>query len=383
MNKRELVSSGAVGRITLFVSSLAGGGAERVMLTLAEAFADRGYSVDLVVTSARGALAEAVPDSVRLVDLGARRIATSLPALVRYFRREKPALMLSALASTNCLAVWAHQLTGVSTRLILSEHSHLSSAASNALTLRGRLLPALMRRAYPKADGVVAVSKGVANDLEKTLGLSRERIQVIYNPVVTPRILEMSQEPIAHEWFDSVQPPVILSAGRLTPPKDYPNLLRAFKRVRARREVRLMILGEGEEREALEQYAEKLGIHDDVLLPGFVTNPYAYMRAAAVFVLSSRWEGFGNVLAEALACGAPVVSTDCPSGPAEILDYAGEGLLVPVGNAFELSKAINKVLDVQDLRSNGNERVLSGFSQEAISEQYLQYLAGRRPASAV
>jgi len=282
--------------------------------------------------------------------------------------------MLSALASTNCLAIWARQISGVNTRLILSEHSHLSVASKESGSWRTKLLPRLMRGAYPKADGIVAVSAGVADDLATTLGLPRESIRVIYNPVVTPRMLEMSQEPLEHEWFGADQPPVILSVGRLTAAKDYATLLRAFAVLRERRSARLVILGEGEERQALEQLAVELGIQDDVALPGFVRNPYSYMRAVAVFVLTSRWEGFGNVLAEAMACGTPVVSTDCPSGPAEIIKYAGEGLLADVGKPLEISRKIEIALDSWGSISNPNERVLRGFSQAAVAELYLRLL---------
>ena len=365
-----------VRRITLFMTGLAGGGAELVMLTLAEAFADRGYGVDLVVTNAQGPLAADVPEAVRLVDLGAWRIIASLPALVRYFRREKPAVMLSAMAPANCLAVWALQLSGAGTRLILSEHNHLSVASKGGSSRRAKLLPRLMRRAYPKADGIVAVSGGVADDLATTLGLPRESIQVIYNPVVTPRMLEMSREPLDDEWFGADQPPVILSVGRLTAQKDYGTLLRAFAAVRKTQPTRLMILGEGEERQALEQLAEELGIQEDIALPGFVRNPYRYMRAAAVFVLSSRWEGFGNVLAEAMACGTPVVSTDCPSGPSEILENGRWGALVPIADADVLNQTIVRAMDGQ-IAATEDERGkhVQVFSDEVVVDQYLNILA--------
>ncbi|NLO89188.1 MAG: glycosyltransferase, partial [Clostridia bacterium] len=187
---------------------------------------------------------------------------------------------------------------------------------------------------------VVAVSQGVADDLVKTTGLMRELIKVIYNPIVTPELLEKAKESIGHPWFKPGQPPVILSAGRLTAAKDFPTLIHAFARVRAERLARLMILGEGEERPNLESLVRELGLESDVSMPEFVENPYAYMARAAVFVLSSAWEGFGNVLVEAMAVGTPVVSTDCPSGPAEILEGGKWGKLVPVGDVEKLAKAL-------------------------------------------
>lgn len=334
-------------QVALFMPNLGGGGAERVMLTLAEALVERGQRVDLVVTRATGALRGDVPEEVRLIDLHAHRIITSVPGLARYLRRERPVAVLSAMSATNCVAVWARQLSGLCTRLVLSEHSTLSVASASAATRRGRWMPNLMRWAYPKADAIVAVSRGVANDLAAQLNMPRERIGVIYNPVVTPRMLALSREPLDHPWFQADEPPVVLGVGRLVPAKDFATLLRAFAIVRAQRPTRLVILGEGEQRALLERLAGELGIANDVQMPGFVANPYQYMRAARVFALSSRWEGFGNVLAEAMACGAPVVSTDCASGPAEILEDGKWGQLVPVGQSALLAAAIRNALSTQ------------------------------------
>lgn len=359
-------------RVALFMTGLAGGGAERVMLTLAEEFARSGHKVDLVVTSARGPLRKDVPDTVRLVDLGAPRIICSLPALVRYFRREHPVAMLSAMCSANCVAIWAKSLARARTRLIVCEHSTLSRASESALTRRGRLLPTLMRYTYPKADGVVAVSRGVADDLAQAINFPSERIEVIYNPVVTPRMLELSRQQPDHPWFTEGEPPVILAVGRLTKAKDFPTLMRAFAVVRQQRTARLMILGEGEEREALERLAAELGIESEVVLPGFASNPYAYMRAASVFVLSSRWEGFGNVLVEAMACGTPVVATDCQSGPAEIIEDGKWGGLVSAGNAGELAGAIQHTLaGCANIQSCDRAK---DFKQEYMAPQYLKTL---------
>lgn len=363
-------------RITLFQAGLAGGGAERVMLHLAEGLANSGYFVDLVVCHGNGPLRDEIPESVRLVDLGAHRIMASLPALVGYLRRERPGIMLSAMASTNCIAVWARALSRLSFRLVLSEHSTLSRASTGAVSVRSRLLPALMKRAYPRADMVVAVSKGVAADLAQTIGLSRDRIQVIYNPVVTPRLDALSREPVDHPWFQSGGAPVILGVGRLTRAKDFPTLIHAFARLRKYRKARLMILGEGEERESLERLVAELGVESEVALPGYVRNPYGYMRAAAMFVLSSRWEGLPTVLIEALACGTPTVSTNCPSGPEEILDGGRWGTLVPVGEAEALSKGMRLTLD--NGRQGAEERQwrAKAFSDTVAVNQYISILTG-------
>ena len=330
-------------RIAVFLPSLAGGGAQRVMVTLANGFATRGVQVDLVVVTAEGAYLEDVSPHVRLVELGASRVLFSLPALVRYLRRERPHALLSALNHANVIALWARKLARTRTRLVVSERNTMSRDILN--NRFKHIMPWLMRLSYPSADAIIAISKGVADDLAQTLSLPRERIDVIYNPAVTEHLYELSVLPLVHPWLAPDQPPVILAVGRLTVQKDYPTLIRAFAALRAHREARLVILGEGELRETLEAMVARLGIADDVAFLGFVDNPYAWMRQASLFVLSSAWEGFGNVLAEAMACGTPVVSTDCPNGPAEILENGTWGQLVPVGDAQALARAISETLD--------------------------------------
>ena len=301
--------------IALFLPSLRGGGAERVMINLARGFSEQGLKVDLILAKAEGPYLSQVPPEVRVIDLHSDRVLRSLPELVRYLRRERPKAILSALDHANVVTIWARKLSRVPCRVVVSVHSTLSRAIAHDADLRRRLMPNLIGIFYPWADEIVVVSGGVADDLTKTTGLQRERIQVIYNPVVTPDVFEKARESLGHPWFAPGEPPVILSVGRLTKAKDYPTLIRAFARVRREHPARLMILGEGEERPKLEALIRELDLEEDVSLPGFVDNPYAYMARSAVFVLSSAWEGFGNVLVEAMAVGTPVVSTDCPSGP--------------------------------------------------------------------
>lgn len=362
-------------RLALFLPSLHVGGAERVMLNLARGFAERGLTVDLVAAKAEGPYLSQVPEEVRIVDLGASRILTSVPALVRYLRGERPAAMLSAIDHANIVALWARKLAAVPSRTVVSVHSTLSRATAGESQTRGRLVPRLAGWFYPWADAVVAVSQGVAEDLACSTGLPRERIKVIHNPVVTPEMLRKAKEQLEHPWFAPGRPPVILAVGRLTAAKDYPTLIRAFALLREGRTVRLMILGEGEGRVGLEGLVRELGLEKDVLLPGHVDNPYNYMARAAVFVLSSAWEGFGNVLAEAMAVGTPVVSTDCPSGPAEILEGGKWGRLVPAGNPEMLADAISSTLtDRPD--SAGLINRAQDFALERISGEYLKVLNG-------
>ena len=359
-------------RVALFLPSLRGGGAERAMLNLARGFAERGLAVDMVLAKAEGPYLNQLPPNVCVVDLGASRVLASLPGLVRYLRCERPQALLSALDHANVVALWARALARVPTRIVVSVRSNTSWSTRYAPTLRARLAPLWIRPFYPWADVVVTISQGVADDLARLTGLSREKMRVIYNPVVTPEIFSKAQEPLDHPWFAPGQPPVVLGVGRLTIQKDFPTLIRAFALVRAQRPARLMILGEGEERPKLEALVRELGLEQDVALPGFVSNPYAYMARAAVFVLSSLWEGLPTALIEAMALGTPVVSTDCPSGPAEILEGGVWGKLVPVGDRDALSAAVVSSLDSPSLPDA--TRRAQDFSLDRIVGEYLELL---------
>lgn len=342
------------------------------MVTLANGFAARGFAVDLVLAKAEGPYLVEVAPRVRVVDLGARGVLASLPGLVRYLRRERPCAMLSALSHANVIALVARRLAGGRTRLVVSERAHLSLSMKTEPGRRGRLMPWFMRYAYPWADGVVAVSAGVADDLAPVIALPRESIKVIYNPVVGEATLSGANAALDHPWFAPGEPPVVLGVGRLTTQKDFSVLLRAFAKVRKMRPLRLMILGEGELRPELEALVRQLGIGADVALPGFQANPLVYMRRAALFVLSSRFEGLPNVLIQAMACGTPVVSTDCPSGPAEILEGGKWGQLVPVGDVERMATAMSATLGDRvhpDVRLRAND-----FDERQSVEGYLRVM---------
>ena len=316
------------------------------MVTLAEGFAARGVAVDMLVAQREGPFLPAPSDRIRVFDLRAGRVAASVAPLARYLRRQLPSAMLSALPHANVTAILARGLSASrSTRLVISEHATASLVAANAVRHRARFLPYFMRQLYPRASAVVAVSDGVAEDLAHFLGLDRARITRIYNPIFLPASVARAEGVTPHPWFEPGQPPVLIGAGRLTAQKDFETLMRAFALVRSVRSARLLILGQGEQRPQLLALADRLGVGADVALPGFVADLYTYLERASVFVLSSRWEGFGNVLVEAMACGIPVVSTDCPSGPREILEGGRHGLLVPVADPPALARAIECQLD--------------------------------------
>ncbi len=335
----------SVRRLAVLTSFSGQGGVEKMIVNLLSAMAERGQPVDLLAVRAGDIPRGRLPDTVRLVDLGVRHTGTALIPLVRYLKGQDPAALLCAKDRAIRIGVMARLISGARCRLLGRLGTNLSAALQSRGPAERWLRQFPMRRLYPLADGVVAVSEGVAEDTARTTGIPRERIGVIRNPVISARLHRLADAVVDHPWFAPGQPPVVLGAGRVTRQKGFPVLLRAFARVRRERNCRLLILGEGRERGPLLTLAAELGIGDDVDLPGFVVNPYGFMKRAAVFVLSSAWEGSPNVLTEALALGRPVVSTDCPSGPSELLAAGRFGSLVAVGDDEAMGAAISGILD--------------------------------------
>ena len=364
------MQSRGVKKIALFVPSLRGGGAERVTLNLARGFIDLGYEVDMVLASAEGPLLPYLPTEAKLIDFGCHRVSRSMPGLIAYLRRERPDVMLCVMEHTSIVALWAAKLAAVNTRIVVTVHNTLSRASKHAPLLRGRIMPFFVRAFYPWAYCTVVVSEAAKKDLLHSGGLNPERVKVILNPVVTPDLFQAAEKAVEHPWFSEGQPPVILAVGRLTEQKDFTTLLKAFARVRDKCKCRLIIAGEGEERSALEKTITDLGIADDVDLHGYVDNPYAYMAHASVFVLSSAWEGLPTVLIEAMAIGLPVVSTDCPSGPKEILHNGKYGILVPVGDIDAIAQGVIHYLQNPPMKNNTSD-AWSAYELEAVTQQYL------------
>ena len=359
-------------RIAMFQPSLRSGGAERVSLNIAGGLADRGFKVDMVLTEKVGPLLAVVPSDVRVVDLGARRVLTSLTGLARYLRRDVPAALITHQWHTSLVALWARWFAGVDTRIVAKAPNTLSMLAQSPASLRSRMVPRMVRVFAKHMDEIVAVSRGVAEDLAITARVSLGDIHVINNPVVTPDLLNRSREAVDHPWFDESAPPVILGAGRLVREKDFATLIRAFALVRQERPARLLIVGEGVERPILEALVRDLGLGIDVQLPGYVENPNALMSRCAVFVLSSVTEGLAGVLIEALAAGAPVVATDCRWSPREILDGGRLGRLVPPREERAMAAAILATLDQPVERASVEE--LERYSLDFAVERYLRVL---------
>ncbi len=355
-------------RIAIFLPGLRAGGTERAMLNLAEGIVLRGFPLELVLARAEGELLGDVPAGANIVDLGASRVLTSLIPLALYLRRVRPAAMLSVMDYANIIALWARSLAGTSTRVVISVRTTLSKSLPHAVS-RAQVVPLLMRCYYPRADGVVCVSRGVADDLKSFVDVPAERVKVIYNPAITASLERRLQAKVEDPWLHPGEPPVVISVGRLTTAKDFSTLIRAFAQVAQRRAARLLILGEGSQRSALELLVRQLGLQDTVRMPGFVANPLPYVKKAAVFVLSSAWEGMPNAMIEAMACGTPVVATDCQSGPREILQDGKYGKLVPVGAVDQVAEAILQTLD-QSCRCRPDE-ALKRFELAAVTDSYL------------
>jgi glycosyltransferase involved in cell wall biosynthesis len=401
-------------RIAFLLPSLAAGGVARSMLRIAGAFQDAGHAVELVLCKREGPAGSEVPAGLSVVTLrresrlvarirllaldprGVRVLARPAllawrPALVqryvgdltRYLKRARPDVLIAAKTPTNLLALWARAASGVDTAVIVSERTQLSTTIARDPKWRWHYIAPLVGRLYATADAVTCVSDGVGDDLARTTGLPRARIRTIYNPVVTPELPLLAAEPAPHPWLaEENGPPVVVGAGRLLAQKNFDLLLRAFARLRARRPARLLIFGEGRDRPRLERLAQQLGMAGDVALPGHIANPYAAFSRASLFVLSSDWEGMSLVVAEALACGCPVVSTDCPSGPAEILEGGRYGRLVPVGDELALAQAMELALEApiaaEALRRRGAE-----FSLARSAQSYFdlvdELMQARRP----
>lgn len=362
-------------KITFFLPSLAGGGAEKIALNIARALTERGFTVDIILGEASGEYLKNVPASIRVLGLGKSRPFLAIPALVKYLKYERPTVLFSTIINANIAALIAQRLSGVSIRCVVREASTLSIDLAHSSAFNRFLIPRLVSWLFPRAYAIVAPSHGVADDLAKVTGLSRQSIQVIYNPVVTEILMAQARQPIGHRWLQAGGIPVIIGMGRLTRQKDFETLIRAFARMKKAVPARLIILGEGEDRDNLGGLCRDLDIEDDVDFVGFVSNPYAFLSRAALFVLSSRWEGLPGALIEALACGAKVISTDCPSGPREILDDGIYGQLVPVGNDAVMATAMLKALTGKFNAAAPSEQI-SRFEAKHNIDRYLDLLTG-------
>jgi len=368
MPDRSAVPEGA---IAILLHDLRGGGAERVMLNLAKGMADAGRKVTLLLVNAQGDYLDLVPDNVDVVNLGKSNVFRAVPAIRAFLKDTRPVAALSALPHVNVALLLAGISARSRTKIVLTEHNQITLKANGAKGLRRRLTYFLIPWLYRFADDVVAVSNGVARDIEDFARLPSNSVKCVYNPSYSPIIVKRSLELPLHPWFFDSGPDILLAAGRLHKQKAYHILLRAIALVRHHRRIRLLVIGEGEERASLEKLRDELELRDCVDFAGFCANPYAVMARSRLLVMSSAWEGLPTVLIEAMACDLPIVSTDCPSGPREILDEGRFGCLVPVGDPVALAEGILEALDQP--RRGGPERAAL-YSVDAAASRYLEIL---------
>ncbi len=335
----------------LFIAlSLEGGGAERVIQLLLEGLYRKKYKLKLIVFN--DILEYNIPNDVEMVCLNKKSrydFIKLIWKLARIYNRERPFIVLSFLTYANIISAIAKFFSRWKGKLVLTEHSNITMSLENskAKTIKKWLI----QSSYPQSDYVVCVSNGAKNDLSRTFSIPRMKLKTIYNAVDVQSVGEMAEQVPPHPWFKDKEIPIIISAGRLVKLKAYPDLLRAFASVRKKTNCHLVIMGQGEERGNLERLADDLGISKNVAMVGFQENPFSFISNSDVFVLSSRWEGFGNVIIEAMACGVPVISTDCPYGPNEIITDGVNGLLVPVGDVEAMADAIMTLLRNHELRA--------------------------------
>ena len=367
-------------RIANFIPSLSGGGAERVVLNLCASFPRNEVQPILIAGSLTGPFANSIAADVEVVDLKCANIRHTIGPLRDYVRQANLDLLISHLSHANIATLWAmrklHKLNQKQDLGLpeIAVVEHMTMSAYRGEKWRDKFIRPLARRLYKSADQIVAVSNAAARDLEQQLRLPPSSVTTIYNPVVSAHIHHCRQEPLQHPFVEHHSGPLILAAGRLSEQKDYPTLIQAFAQLQSTVPSRLAILGDGEERTNIAALIDKLGLADRVCLVGFTENPYQWMQQADLYVLSSRWEALPTVLIEAMACGCNVVSTDCPSGPAEILGDRFGHRLTPCGNPSALATAITQAL-AEPLDSDEVIRHASQFNFTTAARRYMELLS--------
>lgn len=369
--------------IAFYVPSLTVGGAERVTVTVANGLAERGYDIHLIVPYYEGAFVGDIHDSVTVFDLQTPKvpgigIGASLPRLVSYFRRQTPSIVFAQMLYASDICLLAHRLTGSDAMFVPTVHNTVGINEP----LKEQFVQWLAKGLSGHADQFVTVSDGAADSVVDHLDVPREKVSVLHNPIPVTEIRTQACEGGGHQWIADDEYDVVLAVGRLAPQKNYPLLLRAFQRLHeGAPETRAIIIGRGPDREELEALAADLGIEDSVDFLGYVDNPYAFMSSADVLAMSSIHEGLPTVLLEALACGCPVVSTDCPSGPRTILDDGTYGPLVDVGDVDGFAAALEETLADPPERTTLVERARD-FAPEEILDEYVEFIESQRPVAA-
>lgn len=365
-------------KIAFLLTSLEMGGIERTTVNLAIGLEAHGFQVEMFVIDTRGELINQIPSTIRLIESNANTfssigIMSHLIEFVKYIRSNRPTAIITERSSENFLSICALLLSRIDTTLIIRENGFHSPAGQTMVGPKATFLRYSSKLTYNFADHIIAVSRGVQNDLQNHLILPNKQVKLIHNCVVTDKLIEQSNEDVSNRWFLDPNIEVVLSAGRLVRAKGFDTLVKAFELLHNKRKVRLVILGDGPQRSKLEDLIHSYELSDKVILPGTVSNPYKYMSKASVFVLSSLREGLPTVLVEALACGCPVVSTSCKHGPVEILRDGRYGELVPVNDKFALANGIERSLNNPPSPAILRRRSRD-FSAEAIVPEYVRLL---------
>lgn len=330
-------------KIALFAATSGHSGVETVIKNLVTGFCDLGYQVDLLTIRKHGPYLTNPPKDCSVIQFNTSHVYSSLPALVRYLRKQRPAALLTDKEKVNLTAIWARALARTDTRLAVRIGTTVSRDLESRGWLERKTRRISLRYFHNLADTVITPSEGAANDLGR-FGLHPQRIRSIPSPIISNAMHSLAEEKEPHPCLLQEQNPVVLGVGELSKRKNFSYLLQGFAILRRRMPCRLLILGDGKQRESLRHEARERGIEEDVFLPGYVANPYKHMRLADLFVLTSRYEGSPVVLAEALGLGLPVVSADCPSGPREILQNGAYGELVPLDSPEKLADAMYRCL---------------------------------------
>ena len=362
-----------VKKVLIFRPSLGMGGADRVTATLLRRLDRNKFQISLALVHAEGPFMTDIPKDVAFHHLAAPRLALSAHALGRVIRETKPDVVFSTASAANVIAVFAHRLVRSKARLVLSERSALLRGRPKDFKQRVEVV--LKRVTYPRASSVTVVSSGLGDQLVDRLSLPADLVRVVYNPVIEEDFYERAAEPVDHPWFQEGEPPVILACARLVVQKDYPGLLKAFAAVRAKRAARLFVLGEGTLRKSLEARAGELGIDKDVCFFGFDKNPLKYMARARLLMHASRTEGLPGSLIQTMACGIPVVSTDCDHGPREVISNDVDGYLVPVGDYDALAARALQILDNDKLRDEMGQRAKVSAARFSVNASMARYEA--------
>jgi glycosyltransferase involved in cell wall biosynthesis len=361
----------------IYIHDLSPGGMERQCLVLARELRARDVDVTLVVHQLHGALLPLLPSGVPVVSLDSPRTLQDVFGLRRYLRDARPDVFMANVDHNNIAASIAKALARTRTKLVICQHNPLSSGYHATVNWKHRVVPWCYRALSPFIDHAVAVSTGVAGELTRLAGLPTGKISTIFNAVIGGDFAQRAAQPVDHPWLTDKDRPVYITAGRLVETKDHRTLLRAFAIHLRRRPSRLMILGTGPMLEELSGLAAELGIAEHVEFAGLVANPLPLMRAADAFVLSSRAEGFGNVLVEAMGCGTPVISTDCPHGPGDILERGHYGILVPPQDPEALAPAFGRIVDEAGRWPSDLLRTRAeAFSYDACADGYWSLFKG-------